>query len=356
MKIVLITPLLDLGGGQRYITELANYWSKIGHDITIIVLRDGEIFYSISDKVNVVKLDYKYSGKLSKIFAGLRVFFKLRRKINQLQPDFVLSILSTTNILTLLATSFLPYKVFIEDVMSPIRSRSKLILLLRKVLYKRATGIIALTNLAKEMLENETGHSNIKVISNPVNKFLVDETIKKEKIIINVGRLNVYKGQKYFLEACAKLKDNDWKFVILGEGELRNSLEKQAFELGITDSLIMPGAVKNVNDWLARASIFAFSSVSEALPIALIEAMNAGLPCVSFDCVTGPSEMIEDGKNGFLVPVGDVKLFTSRLKELMDDTTLRNKFSYNTKNIAEKFSIENISKDILEFCAVHNSK
>lgn len=350
MKIVLITPLLDLGGGQRYITELANYWSKTGHDVTIIVLRDGEIFYSILDKVRVVKLDYKYSGKLSKIYSGFKTMLNLRKRVKHIQPDFVLSILSTTNILTILATSFLGTKVFIEDVMSPLKKRSKRILLLRKILYKRATGIIALTDLAKEMLENETGHPNIRVISNPVSNFKINENIKKEKIIINVGRLNPYKGQKYFLEACANLKDPDWKFVILGEGELRDDLEKQAKKLGIMERLIMPGAVKNVNDWLAKASIFAFPSVSEALPIALIEAMCSGLPCVSFDCVTGPSEMIEDGKNGYLVPVGDVDLFTVRLKELMHNRELRNKFSKNAVKVNDKFSIEKISKEILEFC------
>lgn len=350
MKIILVTPLLNLGGGQRYISELANQWSSQGHEVSIIVLRSEEIFYSINKEVKIYELCYRYSGKFSKIFAGIELFFKLRKTINKIQPDFVLSILSTTNILTLLSTTFLPYKVFIEDVMSPLRKRSKLILLLRRILYKRATGIIALTNLAKEMLENETKHSNIRVISNPVSKFIVGENIKKEKIIINVGRLNAYKGQKYFLETCAKLKDSDWKFVILGEGELRNDLEKQAVELGITDSLTMPGAVKNVNDWLAKASIFAFPSVSEALPIALIEAMCAGLPCVSFDCVTGPSEMIEDGKNGYLVPVGDVELLTERLKELMHSPQLRKKFSKNAVKVREKFSIEKISKEILEFC------
>lgn len=351
MKIVLVTPLLDLGGGQRYITTLANYLSKIGHDVTIICIRNGEIFYTISDKVTVIQLDYNYSGILSKIYSGLATMLNLRKKIKQIQPNFVLSILSTTNILTILATSYLGIKVFVEDVMSPLKKRSKIELLSRKLLYRKATGIIVLTNLAKEMLEKETGHSNVRVITNPVSEFNINKKIKKEKIIINVGRLNSLKGQKYFIEACAKIKDPEWKFIILGEGELREKLELQARHLGVSDQLHMPGAVKNVNDWLAKASIFAFPSISEALPIALIEAMNASLPCVSFNCVTGPSELIEDGLNGFLVPVGDIELFTERLKELMNNPSLRTQFSKGAKNIAENFSVEKISKEILEFCA-----
>ena len=158
------------------------------------------------------------------------------------------------------------------------------------------------------------------------------------------------KGQKYLLEVCSKINDPEWKFVILGEGPLRESLEKQVIKLGLEERVLLPGAVKNIDFWLAKASVFVFPSVSENFPIALLEAMSAGIPCVSFDCDTGPSEMINDKENGFLVPVGNIDIFKSRIQELMDDETLRNKLSINAKKIASLYSIEEISKQTLEFC------
>jgi len=351
MKIVLVTPLLDSGGGQRYVTELANYWAKTSHDITIIVLWETEIFYDISDQVKIIELNYSYTGKLSKIYSFTNIILDLRTNIKQIEPNFVLSILSSTNILTLFATLFLKRKVFVRDVMSPFRERSKSEKFLRRVLYKKASGVITMTNTAKEFIQKETGVFNIKVIPNPVKKISIDKSINKEKIVLNVGRLVSQKGQKYFLEACAELNEPEWKFVILGEGPKRKFLEKQVIELGIEDRVLLPGAVKDIDLWLNKSSIFAFSSVSEAWGIALCEAMSAGLPCVSFDCEVGPSEMINDQENGFLVDMRDIESFKSRIKELMDNATLRNKFSINAQRKCSQFTIDKISKKVLKFCS-----
>ncbi|WP_117882561.1 glycosyltransferase family 4 protein [Aureibaculum luteum] len=350
MKIVLVTPLLDLGGGQRYITALANYWSSQGHFVNIIVLRKGKSFYTINSEVVVTELNLIGERGIKKVISALKTSIKLRKKIQSIKPDFVLSILSSTNVLTILATRFLKIRVIVEDVMSPLRSRSKVENRCRNFFYKKATGVIALTDFAKGIIQHETGCKNIITIPNPVFDLKTDETIKKEKIVLNVGRLNCAKGQKYFIEACKKINRPDWKFVILGEGELRKDLEQQINNLGINNLVTLNGAEKDVGKWLSKSSIFAFPSISEAWGLALMEAMAAGMPCVSFDCITGPAEMIEDGENGFLVPVGDMNLFIDKIKLLMDNKELRNNFSINAKKIKNKYSIEKISNDILEFC------
>ncbi len=350
MNIVLVTPLLDHGGSQRYVSEMANYWASQNNKVTIIVLRNNGIFYTISDKVKIIMFDFHYSGKLSKLSNGIKTFFKLRKNIKNVQPDFVLSVLSSTNILTLYSTCFLGIKIFVRDVMSPYRNRNKLERISRKVLYKKAAGVITMTSTAKEVIEKETGAMNIKIIPNPVKNIFVDKKIKKEKIILNIGRLVSQKGQKYLLEVCARIKDPEWKFVILGDGPLLDSLKKQIIDLKIEEHIELPGAVKNIDEWLSKSSIFAFTSISEGWGIALSEAMTAGLPCVSFNCKVGPSDMIKDEENGFLVPVGDVELFSSRIKELMNNSLLRDKFSIAARRSSEKFKIENIAKEVLDFC------
>ncbi|QCX39144.1 glycosyltransferase family 4 protein [Aureibaculum algae] len=351
MKIVLVTPLLDLGGGQRYITSLANRWSSQGYVVNIIVLRKGKSFYPINSEVVVTELNLTGEGGIKKAFSALRTLLKLRKKIQSINPFFVLSILSSTNILTILATRYLKTRVIVEDVMSPLRPRSKVENQCRKFFYKKADGIIALTDIAKGIIQDETGCKNIITIPNPVFDLKINESIKKEKIVLNVGRLNCAKGQKYFIEACKKINRPDWKFVILGDGELRKELEQQINNLDIHNLVTLNGVEKDVGKWLSKSTIFAFPSVSECFPIALLEGMAAGLPCVSFDCLTGPSELIEDGENGFLVPVGDVDQFSKKIVQLMNDENLRNKFSIKAKEIQQKFSIDKISNEILEFCS-----
>ncbi|WP_117882565.1 glycosyltransferase family 4 protein [Aureibaculum luteum] len=351
MKIVLVTPLLDLGGGQRYVSEMANYWSSKGHSVSIIVLRGGKPFYSINSDVKIIKLCLCKGIRIKKAVGIVKSFIKLRKTIKEIQPDFVLSILSSTNIFTLISTRFLNVRVFVRDAMSPFRKRSKKERFLRKLLYKKADGVILLTKIAKDFVEAETGATNVKVIHNPVSHVNKFNDIKKEKIVITAGRLTSVKAQHFILEACAKINKSDWTFVILGEGELREKLNNQIESLGIKNRVLMPGAVKNLDLWLNKSMIFVSTSISEAWGNAICEAMAVGLPVVSFDCDVGPREMIDDGENGFLVPVGDVDLFTKKIVLLMNDKNLRNKFSVNTEEIQRKFSIDAISKEVLEFCS-----
>lgn len=351
MKIVFVTPLIDLGGGQRYITELANYWASNGKKVSIFVLRKSESFYNISDNVNIVKFDYQDSSKFSNLFNGLKIIIKLRKNIKQIKPDFVLSIVSAVNILTIISSLFLDTKVITRDVFSHTRNRKYFDKLGRKFFYRFANGMIAQTSEIKFFIEKETGCKNINVIPNPVRNFNSNTSVKKEKLIINVGRLNAQKGQKYFIEACSKINIPGWKFIVLGEGKLRKILENKIMELSVTNKVELPGAVKNVDDYLLKSSIFVFPSLYEGLPNALIEAMSAGLPCVSFDCETGPRDLINDGQNGFLVPVGDVDLLVSRIVELINDSELREKFSREAIKTTDKFKIEKISDKVLSFCS-----
>ncbi|MBJ2172623.1 glycosyltransferase family 4 protein [Aureibaculum sp. A20] len=348
--IVLITPLLDHGGGQRYIANLSNYWVSLDYTVTIILLRSGESFFTLSDKIEVKELNYCNKNTINRIFTGLIACIKLRRILKDENPNFVLSILSSTNIFTLISTRFLNVRVFVRDAMSPFRKRSRTERYLRKLLYKKADGVILMTKIAKEFVEAETGVTNVKVIHNPVSHVNKFDNIKKEKIVITVGRLTSVKSQHFFLEACAKVNRPDWKFVILGEGELREDLNKKITSLGIENRVTMPGAVKNVDVWLNKSMIFVSTSVSEAWGNAICEAMAVGLPVVSFNCDVGPKEIIDDTKNGFLVPLNDVEELSLKIEKLMNDESLRKKIGDNAMLKMQQLNIETISKEVLDFC------
>lgn len=235
------------------------------------------------------------------------------------------------------------------DRSNPKKKHPILIRLLRKITYKNATGIIAQTSLSKEQLWKQTKNKNIKIIPNPIREVKLYSNLDREKIIINIGRLVPEKGQKYLLEAFSLLESSEWKLVILGDGPLRQSLTDLAKNLGIQDRLIMPGSVKNVDEWLARSSIFAFSSISEGFPNALIEAMAAGLPCISFDCDAGPRDIIKDGKNGFLIPNKNTHLLTKKLNELIKHPNIAKDISNSALDVRNDFAKNHISKILFDF-------
>lgn len=349
-KVVLVIPTMRQGGAERVMSELANTWSIQKHEIHLVLLAKSENFYYIDDNVIIHNLGFSYSGLFNKVFNELKVFFKLRKILKEQKPNFVLSFMSKYNILTILAASYLNVRVFVSDRSNPKKHLPFLVSFLRKITYRFAHGIIAQTSLAKSILEKQTGNRNVAVIPNPLKSISIYENIKKEKIILNVGRLVNEKGQTYLLDAFTKIKNTEWKIAILGDGPLHDQLKKQAEKLGLKDQVIMPGAVNEIDSWLAKASVFAFPSVSEGFPNALVEAMAAGLPCVSFDCDAGPRDIIIDGQNGYLVPVRDVELLADRLETLINNAEIRTQLSKEAAKIVNGFAVEKISDNYLAFC------
>jgi GalNAc-alpha-(1->4)-GalNAc-alpha-(1->3)-diNAcBac-PP-undecaprenol alpha-1,4-N-acetyl-D-galactosaminyltransferase len=350
MKILFVTPSLEVGGGQRYVSQLANHWSLKGYEVTIIVLRSAELFYLIDPSVKVIKLKHNFKNTFQKLTSGIGTALELRKNIKKETPDIVISVLSTTNILTLLSSRFLKPKIIVRDAFATSRKRSAADKLGRKLFYPLADGIIAQTEEIKQSIEKNTGSTKVKVIRNPVRAINSEDDTEREKIILTVGALNPRKGQKYLIEACSRIKAPGWRFVIIGEGKYASELLKIASNFGIQDKVEFTGSVKNVDEWLLKSSIFVLPSLYEGLPNALIEAMTAGLACISFDCETGPRDLISNGKNGFLIPLEDVDQLTNKIQTLVDDNNLRVTFGIEARASTQKFNINFISEEILAFC------
>ena len=170
----------------------------------------------------------------------------------------------------------------------------------------------------------------------------IDNSINKENIILYVARLDKNKAQDTLLKAFSKIDNKDWKLVLVGDGNKRKEYEQLANKLNIIDSVIFTGKINNPEYYYNRAKIFAFTSKSEGFPNALIEALSFGLPCVSTNCPSGPSELIDDGNNGFLIPVGDSKALQNKLNLLIEDDKLRNNLSKKANLKGKEFHIDNV--------------
>ena len=172
-------------------------------------------------------------------------------------------------------------------------------------------------------------------------------------MIVSVGRLIKTKHYDRMIKLFAELNHPDWKLVIVG-GDAQNQnnmakLQTQLAEMGNPDNIELAGTRKDVERYLLNSSIFAFTSSSEGFPNVIGEAMSAGLPAVSYDCIAGPSDMIEDGVNGYLVPVFDDELFKTRLKELMDNAEKREEMGAKAKASIKAFEVDKIVENFYRF-------
>ena len=134
-------------------------------------------------------------------------------------------------------------------------------------------------------------------------------------VLLGVGRLTPQKDFATLIRAFAAVRrQRDLRLVILGEGESRGPLLDLVKELGLTDCVALPGRAKNVFAYMSRCALFVLSSTYEAMPMVLVEALAAGAPVVSTNCMSGPREILYDGQFGRLVPVGDVPALASAIQ------------------------------------------
>lgn len=353
MKAFIIIPTLTTGGAERVAAELCNNWSQIEKKINVhlVLLVDEEVFYPINENVIIHKLNYKVNSKgFLKFISLLNLFFKLRKLTKKEKPIFVLSFMNKYNVFVLITLLRTGFKIIVSERDSPTEKIPKIISFLRRLTYKSSFGVLCQTKLSKEFILRETGNNNVIAIPNPIMAIKESLPFEKENIILNVGRLVDKKGQKYLLESFARLKSNNWKLVILGDGPLKNDLISLSESLNIADKVVFNGTTKNVDEWYQKSSIFAFTSILEGFPNALAEAMAYGLPCVSFDCNTGPREIINHGVNGFLTQEKDIVDFSDKLQMLIDDEVLREKIASEASKIKNLLNSKTISQLYLDFC------
>jgi glycosyltransferase involved in cell wall biosynthesis len=161
----------------------------------------------------------------------------------------------------------------------------------------------------------------------------------RHPFVLAIGRLDRQKGLDLLLEAFSRsgLTGAGWSLVILGRGRELAALKQQAAVLGIANAVTFAGFVE-VGPWLAQADLFVLSSRFEGFPNALMEAMQMQRACISFDCPSGPSDLIENEQNGLLVPPQDVGALSEALKRLAADPALRSRLGAEAGKVSERFS------------------
>lgn len=351
--ICLILPTLQAGGMERVMAQLANYFVSIQYITVHLILFNGnsKLFYNVDSKVNVHTRNKSNENKLVKF---LKTISFIRNSINEINPDAVLSFGTHWNNLVLLALMGTKHKVFISDRGSPTRKYEFPQMLLRRILYPSSKGVIAQTRVSSVFTKKIFPNLPIVTIGNPITTNLKNNgSHNKENIILSVGRLITSKHHDRLISIFCKLNIDNWKLIIVGGNSLKQNnyekLEQLIINNNLENKVILAGTQKNVQTYYNKSKIFAFTSSSEGFPNVIGEALSAGLPVVSYDCVAGPSDMIEDDENGFLVPVFDDELFQQRLQTLIENEELRTEMGKNAKESMKRFSVETIGDKYLNF-------
>ena len=350
-KIVILLPKLTPGGTERTAVVLANYLVENNIAVTILVMFKKDKFYDLHPKVKLIEPD-NFRDKYGKIISFPMLLWYLRKSIKSEKPDTVFCL--GYMLLGIITSVGLQTKVIISGRSSPDRVRfpgnslfNSFYNVCYSVLKFRINGIIAQTNYAKEVYEKKY-NCPIVVIPNflrDIEKF----THERKNQIITLGRCSYEKAQHFLLEAFSKINAPDWSLVIVGDGFLLEDLKKKANELNIAERVEFIGFQKEVDFYLSQAQIFGFTSIIEGYPNALIEGMANGLAPVSFNCIAGPSDIINEGENGFLIPVGNVTLFAEKLQLLIDNPILLNQMGNNASKIKHTNNLKIIAEKYKEF-------
>jgi len=338
MNILFVINHLNSGGAEKILTVLANSLSKKNHKITIAKVLPDKSFYPLEKTINTLTI-------VNKDHKPWNIIFGIKNIVYELQPDVMISFGTTMNIYSIVASKFSSVPIIVSEHTNFHRAKNEFWRKLRRVFYPLTDMLVVLTKYDYKMYNYVR---NVKQIYNPLELNNIRNEIKREKIILAVGRLHKVKGFDLLLRAFANIDNSEWRLLILGDGQEKSNLKQLAKDLKIDKRVSMPGAIKDIELYYKKASIFVLSSRAEGFPGALCEAMGYGCPSIAFNCISGPDEIINDGFDGILVEPENIKELTREIKNLQNNPEKRTQFSKNGKKIIERLNTNTITHTWLE--------
>lgn len=374
IRVLFFISTLDGGGAERVMVDILNRINKkIIEPVLVLLYPYGNSPYreSIPVGIKIIVIERRSDSLPAKI----RQLINFVETVFREKPHVILSMLTHNNIMALLARILFRIRVIVcEHIMlgkvieteEGKRMMGIPIAPMVRILYRFADKVIAVSeeiraNLIKDFY---VPYRKIQVIYNPIDfdrttemRIIPSEHPFFEEglpVVIAAGRLVPQKGFDILIEAFDMvLSEMDARLIILGEGCEHESLNKLVRDRNLTGKVSFAGFQKNPYRFLSRADLFVLSSLYEGLPMVVLEAMACGVPVICTDCRSGPREILDNGRCGFLVPVEDVRALSKGVVKLLKDRALREEFSRLGMQRAADFSVDKIIKQYET--AVHES-
>lgn len=329
--IAFFTSSMGDGGAQRTVANLVRGFAELGYSVDLVLIDpNGPYLDTLPKEVNVV--DFNVDRAITTI-PSLAIY------LSRNDPDIFFSTIEYLNVVALIS-----YQLSASEATTIIRTASvrsahdihtpkqQIQYRLAKRLYPRADQLIALSNYVKDDMQShyQLRDRTIEVIYNPVNISEIQSLAQQKpdhevfysdsEVIVNVGRFNEEKDILTTVRAFAQVvPERDVELLLLGKGPQKEKLTELATDLDIKERVHMPGFVDNPFRYVHSSDVFVLSSRWEGFGNVLVEAMACGTPVVATNCPGGPSEILDEGTYGNLVPVGDEKALASAIERTLDD-------------------------------------
>lgn len=348
-KIMVVGPNIGLGGVERASVNLSNEISRLGYKVFFVALIPKEPFYALDGRVEYFEpKGFNQSG-----ISLIKTLVFLRKHINRINPDAIIGFTKFYGLFANLSLIATPHRIFISERSSPLYKWPRHISLFCSIskLLRKPAGIIAQTKIAASYQQLYYGNIPISVIPNAIRKLELYPNIERQKILLCVGRMgDSCKGFDLMIESFSRLKNQDWELHFAGgtEDEGNYLIENLSSE-HIRKRIKFLGRVKDIDLVYASAGIFVLPSRSEGFPNALSEAMAAGVPCISFDFIAGPGDLITHNEDGILVPREDVTALAETIDQLINDPLKRKNLGENAMESSQRFKGSKIAKLHIDF-------
>jgi len=342
MKINFLVDSLISGGAERVLVLLANYFDKQGQDVTIITFNDKEV-WKPNETIKRTKLHH---GRIkNEMIRSTSVLAKHYYKKKN-RPDVLISFMTRTNLIGILVAKFYGIKIIASEHNNHLKEIDSIGNFTRNHAYRFANVLTVLTAFDQKFYKNRK--VNAFVMPNPCTfKPYIEDIRDRDKIILAVGALNRYhhKGFDNLIPLIAPVlkRNKEWKLKLVGGGDIGTKLLRGlAEEHDIVDQVIFAGFSNEVSEIMKTSEIYIMPSRFEGLPMVLLEAISQGMACISFDCVTGPSDIIENNVNGILVEDQNLDLMANALEKLINDPEKRKKLANQGIKSLDRFNISAI--------------
>lgn len=325
MHIACMISSLIKGGSERVMCNLADYFVQQGNRVTLVTQYQREDEYPLNPKVKRIlsQITEAEMGR-NRISNFIRRFQKLRNIWKTEKPDAILVFIGKNNFMALLTAWGLHIPVVVSVRADPNQEYpNRWMRFMARHLFKKAAGVILQTRECMEFFPKAVQRKSV-ILHNPVNEVFFENPYEgeREHTIVTVGRIDENKNQALLLRAFALIAADypDYQIILYGKGDQEENLKQLADNLEIADRVIFAGNESDVAGKIKKAGVFVLTSNTEGMPNALIEAMVLGLPVIATDCPCGgPRDLIEDGVNGILTPVGDVDKMKENLQHILND-------------------------------------
>ncbi len=345
-KLMFVASSMSRGGAERVISILSDYYVKNGWDVSILVLFSGLEGYSINPSIKIID---RTSAKPSRLrfFECIRI---ARHTIRDEKPDVILSFLVSICLIMGFACIGLKSKLICCERNDPAKTkRSWLYRVIINVIYSKCSKTVLQTKRAYDYFPQKVRNNSI-IIPNPV-KVEVKCSSSKNRFVA-LGRLTKQKNHSLLIDAFSLVheKHPDWTLDIYGDGILENDIRNKIKRMNLTEYVHLMGNVKDVHNKISDASCFVLSSDYEGLSNALIEAMQMGMCCISTNCA-GSDDAIENGKNGILVPVGNLKALSEAMMFVIENPDERKSMAAKAAQTSVSYGVDNVIdrwKEVIE--------